>query len=294
MTQSWVHEMLADNSFTDRHEAIYAAIRDDNIVDLERLLAAGPAVHLVRAGGFGDDLRTASGWSYPLHLASWLGNLDAVRKLLDAGADPTTRERIPFGEGYDVTPLYLAIENGHRAIVKTLWEAGAAADSMVAQTTGRFSYPRLAATAGQAAVVRDLLSWKQWGLEIKLSALEAATRCWRFAVVDELLQPGSYFEHEDLFPALHQAVHYAVSFRQPYADELYPEVTSLQYVEQQMLIERLIDAGADPDFYMGDRPPLIRAAEWGPDSLGAVRTLLNNGVNVDLEDQEGNTAFMSS
>lgn len=287
----WIFEMLGESSFTGDQEGMYAAIRDDNTLELKRLLDTGPAVHLVKAEGFGGGFGTAEAWGYPLHFAAYIGNLDAVRTLLDAGAEPTTRATMNAEREYDASPLYLAIMNGHRAIVKALWDAGAASDPFLAETTASFSLLKLAAAFGHAAIVRDLLSWKQWDLDVRLSALQEAAGQWRFDVVDELLRPGAYFGDDDLFPTLHEALHVAVDYIPPGPDEFCPESRPPERVEQQMLIDRLIDAGADPNMSVHGCPTLVRAAQYGVLGLEAVRTLLDNGANIDVQDRDGKTAF---
>lgn len=248
-------------SFTGPQDAVYAAIRDDNLVALERLIASGSTLGLADAD-FNQDPGCAAGWGTPLHFASCSGNVDAVRMLLEAGADPTLICMVSFGEGYDASPLYLAIQEGQRTIVKILWDASAKpTPEMERMNPVRYTYPCIAARAGHATIVRDLLSWKDWAQDVKLEALNEATSRWRFTVVDTLLGIVSY-EPEDL----HNVLHDAVSFRKEYDNELYPEPNPLEYEEQQMLIERLIEAGANPNFYLCNCPPLVCAAAWALDS----------------------------
>jgi hypothetical protein len=58
------------------------------------------------------------GWT-PLHSAAQAGDLDAVRTLLEAGADPNARE-----EGDNTTPLHWAAAGRHVEIARALLDAG--------------------------------------------------------------------------------------------------------------------------------------------------------------------------
>lgn len=57
--------------------------------------------------------------SQPLHAASSLGNLEAVRLLLNAGSSVHLRDP---RDGH--TPLFLAAKNGHGEVVRLIKEAG--------------------------------------------------------------------------------------------------------------------------------------------------------------------------
>ena len=114
---------LGDDSFTDPQDIIYACIRDDNLIKLEHLLISPQDTALTTVAKPGFDRGNAGGWGTPLHFAAWLGNVDAVKMLLNAGADPTINTPIAIGEGDDgASPILLAIEAGHRSVVTTLWK----------------------------------------------------------------------------------------------------------------------------------------------------------------------------
>ena len=59
----------------------------------------------------------------PLHAAAIRGDTNAVRTLLEAGADPNA----PGGQGG--TPLHAALEKGHRQVARILIAAGSALDA---------------------------------------------------------------------------------------------------------------------------------------------------------------------
>jgi ankyrin repeat protein len=58
----------------------------------------------------------------PLHLVAWRNDLEAVRLLIDAGADVNARGEM------DETPLHIAVHHGNVQMVQVLLRAGARAD----------------------------------------------------------------------------------------------------------------------------------------------------------------------
>ncbi|OBT53419.1 hypothetical protein VE04_07004 [Pseudogymnoascus sp. 24MN13] len=86
----------------------------------------------------------------PLYAASWKGNIDVVKVLLELGADVTVADS--NGE----TPLYVASHNGHVDVVKVLLEHGA--DVTVANISG-WTPLNAASSYGHVDVVRVLLEY---------------------------------------------------------------------------------------------------------------------------------------
>lgn len=103
-------------------------------------------------GRWPDTLRDYSpdGWT-PLHLAAAFGGADAVRALIDLGADPNQRSR----NALDNTPLHACVAISHSPeIVRMLLDAGADID---AAQHGGFTALHSAAFNGSTEVVRLLL-----------------------------------------------------------------------------------------------------------------------------------------
>jgi len=106
---------------------------------LDALLAAGPPLDVLdlAATGRADDLRArlaedpgranerAQDGFTALHLACFFGGADAVRVLLEAGADPNPPQDNPMS----VAPLHSAAAARNREAVRLLLEAGADANA---------------------------------------------------------------------------------------------------------------------------------------------------------------------
>jgi ankyrin repeat protein len=132
---------------------------------LQALLAKTPALTFFEACGVGDAAEVArrleaepglatswndSGWT-ALHLAAFSGSADAVRLLLDRGADPNLRARTRFRN----TPLQAALLPGQYETAKLLLERGA--DPNVRQAKG-FTPLQEAALLGRRDLVDLLLA----------------------------------------------------------------------------------------------------------------------------------------
>jgi ankyrin repeat protein len=131
--------MRADRSTVEQILAEHPDLRD-RLTDDDRAAvveAAGSAtaasVALMLDLGFRPDARNGLG-EQPLHTASYAGNAEAVRLLLDAGADLDARD-----DNFDGTPLgYATVGSGERAgqegnwieTVRLLLDAGASRDGV--------------------------------------------------------------------------------------------------------------------------------------------------------------------
>ncbi|KAM6986089.1 uncharacterized protein ankrd50l [Aplochiton taeniatus] len=222
------------------------------------------------------DHADSEGWT-ALRSAAWGGHADAVRLLLDAGAEV---------DGCDAegrTALRAAAWGGHEEILRTLLDYGAQVDR--ADREGRT--PLIAAAyMGHREAVEILLDHEA---EVDLadgdgrSALSVAALCVPTAagvkgygeVVSLLLERGANPAHRD-------------------QDGMTPLLLAA-YEGHEEVVELLLEAGADVDETAGPHAsaaaatPLLAAAAMG--HSGTVGRVLFWGAAVDAIDGEGRTAL---
>jgi hypothetical protein len=105
--------------------SLYQATQAGDFAEMIRLLDAGAEVDALAVARDADgDMALCS----PLVEAATLGHLDAVRLLLDHGADPS------LAVSYGTTPLVAAAGNGHAAVVRELAARGADLDTAQPET----------------------------------------------------------------------------------------------------------------------------------------------------------------
>lgn len=216
----------------------------------------------------------SEGWT-ALRSASWGGHKEAVKVLLEAGAEVDGCD--PDGR----TALRAAAWGGHEEILLTLLDHGAKVDSM--DHEGRT--PLIAsAYMGHKEAVEILLDA---GAEVDLAdgdgrtALSVAALCVPTAaggrghgeVVSLLLERGADPEHKD-------------------KNGMTPLLLA-SYEGHEEVVELLLEAGADVDESAGAYPsaitPLLAAAAMG--HAGTVNRMLFWGAAVDAIDGEGRTAL---
>jgi ankyrin repeat protein len=259
------------NHFKSEKEALHACIRDGNLQQLRELLSASPAPHIsYNHPGFGP----------PIHFAAYCGNLDAVELLLAAGADP----QLSRGEQRLPAIGYAAL-SGQRDVVKRLWRLCPPEDHT--QGVKPYQVPLVvAARYGKAAVVEDLLDWWDgWSQDLKVEALMWAARRWHFEVAVLLLE-RTFFEQS----TIQEALHIAVKLKSMLENEFKPKFESINYINQQMLIALLIDAGADPNS-CPDNTPLIYGAAYDAALTGALKTMLEKGADPNKTNAFGRSAL---
>ncbi|ETS04595.1 ankyrin [Trichoderma reesei RUT C-30] len=260
------------NHFQDADDVLHACIRDGNLRKLQQSLAASPAPDInYNHHGFGP----------PIHFASWCGDMEAVELLLAAGADPLLVSR---GEE-NLTAIGFAAQKGHREIVKRLWTFCPPEAHL---STGRrhLSCFLVAALYGHAAIVQDLLDWWDgWPHDLRCRALLGAARRWHFAVATLLLNRAT-FESS----ILQEALQMATTLRLLMSDGDDGKCDGIDYLNQQLVVELLIDAGADPNACPNDTP-LIYTAAYDANLTGVLKTLLEKGADPNKTNGSGKSAL---
>ncbi|RYO92561.1 hypothetical protein DL766_002358 [Monosporascus sp. MC13-8B] len=260
------------NAFGSADEVLHACIRDNDIPQLQQLLRASPAP---------DINYSHPEFGPPLHFAAWCGNLDAVNLLLAAGADAFI---VSYGE-QRLTAIGFAAFKGHRDIVKRLWTC-CRPESHVEGLKPYQTCFVVAATHGHASIVEDMLDWwNGWSQELRIEALLWASRRWHFGVVTLLLKRTSFEQ-----PTLQEALHAATNHKFMLSYEFDIKYEGIDYLDQQLLIASLIDAGADPNS-CPDNAPLIYTTAHNANLTGALKTLLEKGADPNKTDGSGKSAL---
>ncbi|KAH6958071.1 ankyrin [Fusarium avenaceum] len=220
-------------------------------------------------------------WGTPLHVAIYLDNIEAVNLILQAGVDVAADSSV---HEQRLSPLALAARLGNQRLLWRLWNHLRSrpepnnipnVDSCLFQ----------ASINGQIAILRALLGWKEWTAEAKNEALFWAARSWKAYSAGLLTSEVSFSQQ-----SLDKAHGLAVDFKPLLGDELNIEYNGDDYLEQQLLIAHLIDAGADPNVII-DKQPITLPAARHINLVGALKVLLEKGANPNASDHRGKTAL---
>ena len=259
----------------------------------------------------GNDCHVTS--DYSLFDAVFAGDLDLVNHFITVHMADVNRRN-----GFQFTPLHLAAEGGHAAIVSVLIAAGADVNAKPANGND-FTPLRRAVAAGYATIIvlliaagADVDGSNQFGE----TSLHEAARDGRVAAVDALIAGGADVDAKDRDDAtpLHFAASYGASGRVAIVSLLIQATASLNVKNEDgkaplhlaaqsgyaAVVAALIAAGA----YWGDAacesglatnpagatPPCInlhQAAAGG--HVFAVATLIATGATLDARDGDNNT-----
>lgn len=261
-------------AFGSPETVLHACIRDNKIPKLRRLLADSCAEELA----YHD-----SGFGPPLQVAIACENLVAVGLLLDAGCDPLAEASF---EDPPTSGFLLAIRIGNRDVVRRLWYH--IEPDIRANGRPRYSAWLVHAAAfGQVSIVDDLLSWcDDWSRNDMDRALQNAAARWEIHVVNLLLSQLAYSQ-ETLLRALQNAVNFKPIML---GEDIGGEYDGIDYLHQQQVIARLVDAGADPNKWPGGQHLTVQAA-WSVDLAAGLKMLLEKGADPNGKGDNEQTAL---
>lgn len=137
------------------HFALGGAILNDHSSVVEYLIAQGADI----------NKESDFGWT-PLYLAAWSNRPDSAALLLISGARTNSKTREGFNSPDEYTPLHIAAERGHLAVVMLLVAAGAKVDATNAKSATALD---LALSSGHASVVKFLKKTAKLQTRRKLS-----------------------------------------------------------------------------------------------------------------------------
>lgn len=253
---------------------LHASICNNDVSTLQEVLGSREASFLLLDG---DGC-----WGTPLHVAVYLDNIEAANLILQVGvgvdvtADSSAHE-------HQLSPLALAARLGNKRLLWRLWQHlhSQEKESLANVDSCLFE----ASINSQTTILRALLSWKEWTAEAKSEALFWAARSWK-AYSAQLLTTQLSFPQD----VLDKALHHAVGFRPLIGDDFKLDYNGDDYLQQQLLIAHLIDAGANPNAIINRQPPIITAAR-SVSLVGALKVLLDKGANLDATDRRGKSAL---
>ncbi|UZP38205.1 hypothetical protein NXS19_006021 [Fusarium pseudograminearum] len=253
---------------------LHASICNNDVSTLQEVLGSSEASFLLSDG---DGC-----WGTPLHVAVYLDNIEAANLILQLGVGVDVAANSSAHE-HRLSPLALAARLGNQRLLWRLWqhfhsqeeESKANVDSCLFE----------ASINSQTTILRALLIWKEWTTEAKSEALFWAARSWK-AYSAQLLTTELSFPQD----VLDKALHHAVDFRPLIGDDFKLDYNGDDYLQQQLLIAHLIDAGANPNVIINGKPPIITAAR-SISLVGALKVLLDKGANPDATDHRGKSAL---
>ncbi len=231
--------------------ALIISSMNGDVGKIKLLLALGADVNY-----FDPDLQVGREQVTPLGMASGSNNLEAVRALIDAGAD------VNKSTSNGICPLHMACEEGHLEVVKTLIDAGADVNK---STSNGICPLHMACEEGHLEVVKTL---------IEAGANPHAQNSLGKSVIDIVAES-----------LIHQDLH-----REPSEKKLNYALIINSMNGNVGKIKLLLSLGADvnyfdPDFQVGQITPLGMAS--GSNNLEAVRALIDAGADVNKSTSNG-------
>ncbi len=260
--------VVADGPDKDA-EKFYSAIRENNLTQLKALLE-GPAAKA--------DVPDNHGIT-PLMYAAEIGSLDAMRVLIDRGADVNAQN--DFGS----TALMWSVSDPSK--VRLLLDHGAQVN--LAARSGRTALIIAGFTNPSAEVVRLLLA-KGAKVDVMdkrhVTPMNAATFGNDIATVRLLIDAGADIETADIFIGLTPLMNAAGNRNVEAVKLLLAKGAKVNAVSKTEGLPKIQTGTVE----FGGWTPLGMAAAFGPPE--AVRVLLDAGGRIDAQDYRGFTPLM--
>jgi ankyrin repeat protein len=265
--------MLAVAALAQDPESFYSAIRDNNLTQLKALLDQKATDQ--KAGVAVGDNRGIT----PLMYAAEVGSVDAMRLLLDRGADVNAQNA--FGS----TALMWSVSDA--AKVRLLLDHGAQVNT--AARSGRTALIIAAFTNPSAEVVRLLLAKgaKVDVMDVRhVTPLNAATFGNDTATVRLLLDAGADIETPDTFIGLTPLMNAAGNRNVEAVKLLVAKGAKVNAVSKTEGLPKIQTGTVE----FGGWTPLLMSSAFGPPE--AVKVLLDAGARIDAQDYRGFTPLM--
>jgi ankyrin repeat protein len=260
--------MFALAGMAQEPEKFYSAIRENNLAQLQALLES-------KAGASVADDRGIT----PLMYAAEVGSLEAMRLLIERGADVNARNA--FGS----TALMWSVSDPAR--VRLLLDHGAQVNTVA--RSGRTALIVAAFTNPSAEVVRLLLA-KGAKVDVMdarhVTPLNAGTFGNDTATVRVLLDAGADLETPDTFIGLTPLMNAAGNRNLEAVKLLVAKGAKVNAVSKTEGLPKIQTGTVE----FGGWTPLLMASAFGPPE--AVNVLLNAGARIDAQDYRGFTPLM--
>ena len=268
MRKACVLGMMAVAAMAQEPEKFYSAIRDNNLAQLKTLLDSKAAANVT------DDRGLT-----PLMYAAEVGSLDAMRLLIDRGADVNAQNA--FGStalmwsAADPAKVRLLLDHG--AQVNLVAKSGRTALIVAAFTNPSAEVVRLLLAKGAKVDVMDRLH---------VTPLNAATFGNDTATVRLLLDAGADIDAPDTFIGLTPLMNAAGNRNLEAVKLLMAKGANVNAVSKTEGLPKIQTGTVE----FGGWTPLLMAAAFGPPE--AVKTLLDAGAKIDAQDYRGFTPLM--
>jgi ankyrin repeat protein len=249
-------------------EKFYSAIRENNLTQLKAMLDKESGANVA------DDRGIT-----PLMYAAEIGSPDAMRLLIDRGADVNAQNA--FGS----TALMWSVSDP--AKVRLLLDHGAQADTVA--KSGRTALIVAAFTNPSAEVVKLLLArGAKVGVmdRMHVTSMNAATFGNDTATVRLLVEAGADIETPDTFIGLNPLMNAAGNRNVEAVKLLLAKGAGVNAVSKTEGLPKIQTGTVE----FGGWTPLLMSAAFGPPE--AVNVLLNAGARIDSQDYRGFTPLM--